>query len=99
MRGLEGACGASTPPDDDPGERRLGGPIDPGGRGMLSKPGGVCASAGEPRTHASRAAKAWRPRGWAANGIMPSVYRCKSGEFKPLRHVCQRSGVMLGAAV
>src|SRR3954469_14254090 len=38
MRGLEGACGASTPPDDDPGDTRLGGPIEPGGRGMLSKP-------------------------------------------------------------
>src|SRR3954452_20553477 len=40
MSGLDGACGASIPPGCDPAGARLGGPIDPGGRGMLSKPGG-----------------------------------------------------------
>jgi hypothetical protein len=49
MSGLEGACGASTP-DPDPGGIRLGGPIEPGGRGIESKPGGVCASAGDIKT-------------------------------------------------
>src|SRR6476660_10027408 len=62
--GLAGVCGASTP-DCDPGGIKLGGPIDPGGRGMLSKPGGVCASTGEPaKPHTIiKAATAWRPRG------------------------------------
>src|ERR1043165_8615283 len=49
MSGLDGPCGASTPLGADPSGARLGGPIDPGGRGILSKPGGVCANAGEPR--------------------------------------------------
>src|SRR5204862_642311 len=42
--GLDGVCGASTP-DCDPGGIKLGGPIDPGGRGIESKPGGVCPNA------------------------------------------------------
>ena len=49
MSGLDGACGASIPPGCDPAGARLGGPIDPGGRGMLSNPGGVCAKAREPK--------------------------------------------------
>jgi hypothetical protein len=62
MSGLEGACGASTP-DCDPGGTKPGGPIDPGGRGMLSKPGGVCPIAGDTsKPHAIKAATGWRPR-------------------------------------
>src|ERR1051325_1275475 len=52
ISGFDGAGGASTP-DPEPDGARLGGPIDPGGRGMASKPGGVCANAAEPsRPHA-----------------------------------------------
>jgi hypothetical protein len=100
MSGLDGACGASTP-DPDPGGIRLGGPIDPGGRGIESKPGGVCAKAGDARSpHMSnKAAKDWRPRGLAAApaimmpGLPPEIGRIQAAE--PL--VCQRSGAMLGA--
>src|SRR6476659_2463559 len=78
MSGLDGACGASTP-DPDPGGIRLGGPIDPGGRGIASKPGGVCARPddAEKRTPhtTTKAAKGWRPRVLAAApAIMMPVY-------------------------
>src|SRR6185503_14771439 len=99
ISGLEGAWGASTP-DPPPDGARLGGPIEPGGRGMLSKPGGVCASAADTsRPHAIMAAINWRPRDrTAAPEIINPVYCRKSGEFKPLAVVCHRSGPMLGAA-
>jgi len=73
MSGLDGACGARTPPGCDPGGTRLGGPIDPGGRGMESNPGGVCPIAGDTRTpHAtSKAAAGRRPRdSMAAKAVM-----------------------------
>src|SRR5436305_14451560 len=54
--GLAGVCGASTPEEPPGGIRFWLGPIEPGGRGTVSKPGGSapCANAGEPviRPHA-----------------------------------------------
>ena len=65
--GPEGVCGASTPDELPGGNRFWLGPIEPGGRGMASKPGGVpCAKACEPvmSAHAATsAAMKGRPHG------------------------------------
>ena len=65
--GLAGVCGASTPDELPGGIRFWFGPIEPGGRGTESNPGGApCAKTGvpavAPQTTIS-AAMRWRPHG------------------------------------
>lgn len=58
-RGLAGVCGASTPEELPGGIRFWLGPIEPGGRGIESNPGGApCPSACEATTCAQAKASA-----------------------------------------
>jgi hypothetical protein len=86
--GFADGGGASTPEDAPGGIRFWLPPIAPGGRGTSLKPGGidVWAEAEQAKPSANAIVARSRQRSARSDGkLMLSVYRRKSGEFKPRR--------------